>query len=76
MRGTASEPRPKAQKTAQELAVAVAEKIGVKPRDVHIQKDRTYGWRALVILPPGQAQPYQQEADQATRELRAEYDLA
>ena len=63
------------QKSAKELADMVAQRIGVSSAAVKVHKDRTFGWRADVYLPPGQVQPYQQAADGAVRELRVNYDL-
>ena len=44
------------QKSAKELADMVAQRIGVSSAAVTVHKDRTFGWRADVYLPPGQVQ--------------------
>jgi len=49
--------------------------VDTRPRVV-VQSDQIFGWRALVLAPPGKVDSLQGQADQIVRALRAIYELA
>jgi hypothetical protein len=65
----------KQQKTAQELADMITQRIDLGGIFIAVNRDPAHGWHPTVVTAPSQAIRCQQLAESIAADLRATYDL-
>ena len=64
------------KRTSSELAVMIAEKLGLTAMFVQVSADPAYGWHPTVVASPEHVIGLQQKAEEIAQALRERYELS